>query len=83
MRRVLATLALCLSLLSSVALPVLGKQQTITKQQDRSQTVYITKTGKKYHRDGCSYLRQSKIEVSLKDAKSRGYTPCSRCNPPK
>ena len=45
--------------------------------------VYITKTGKKYHRSSCSYLRRSKIPISLKDACDRGYTPCSRCNPPK
>ncbi len=48
-----------------------------------SVTVYITRTGKKYHRDSCSYLRRSKIRISLKDACARGYTPCSRCNPPK
>lgn len=48
-----------------------------------SVTVYITKTGKKYHRGSCSYLRQSKISISLNDACARGYTPCSRCNPPR
>jgi len=46
-------------------------------------TVYITKTGGKYHRSSCSYLRMSKIPISLKDACARGYTPCSRCNPPR
>lgn len=45
--------------------------------------VYITKTGTKYHRGSCSYLRSSKIPIKLKDAVARGYTPCSRCNPPK
>ena len=45
-------------------------------------TVYITKTGNKYHRGDCSYLRQSKIAISLSEAKAEGYTPCSRCNPP-
>ena len=45
--------------------------------------VYITKTGEKYHTAGCSYLARSKIPISLKDAKAQGYTPCSRCNPPR
>jgi hypothetical protein len=45
-------------------------------------TVYITETGTKYHRDGCRYLSKSKIPISLSDAKARGYTPCSVCNPP-
>jgi endonuclease G len=44
--------------------------------------VYITKTGAKYHRGNCSYLRQSKIETTLGSAASRGYDPCSRCKPP-
>jgi competence protein ComEC len=45
--------------------------------------VYITKSGEKYHSDGCRYLKSSKIETTLSDAKSRGFTPCSVCNPPK
>ena len=47
-----------------------------------SQTVHITKTGKKYHLAGCSYLRSSDIPIELKDAVNKGYSPCSRCNPP-
>ena len=46
---------------------------------ESSQTVYITQTGKKYHRDGCGYLSKSKIPISLSKAKEQGYTPCSRC----
>ncbi len=42
-------------------------------------TVYVTKTGEKYHASGCSYLSQSKIPMSLSEAKADGYTPCSRC----
>ena len=45
-------------------------------------TVYITKTGEKYHRGSCQYLSQSKIAISLANAKARGYTPCSVCKPP-
>jgi endonuclease G len=44
--------------------------------------VYITKTGEKYHRDSCQYLRRSKIETTLGAAVSLGYDPCSRCKPP-
>lgn len=45
-------------------------------------TVYVTKTGKKYHRNGCRYLSKSQIPMSLSDAKAAGYGPCSVCNPP-
>jgi micrococcal nuclease len=44
-------------------------------------TVYVTRTGEKYHRDGCRYLSRSRIPMSLKDAKL-GYTACSVCRPP-
>ncbi len=47
-----------------------------------AQTVYVTKTGSKYHSAGCSYLRRSAIAMDLADAIASGYTPCSRCNPP-
>jgi hypothetical protein len=43
--------------------------------------VYITKTGEKYHRGSCQYLRQSKFEIEINKAKERGYTPCSVCRP--
>lgn len=45
-------------------------------------TVHITETGEKYHSAGCQYLKKSDIEITLSEAKSRGLTPCSRCNPP-
>ncbi len=45
------------------------------------ETVYITKTGDKYHRDGCSYLKKSKIAISKEDAIKRGKEPCSKCKP--
>jgi len=44
--------------------------------------VYVTKAGRKYHREDCSYLSDSKIPIRLKEAKQRGYSPCRRCKPP-
>lgn len=42
---------------------------------DSSITVYITRTGSKYHRGTCRYLSKSKIPISLADAKASGYGP--------
>lgn len=56
-----------------------GSSGGSSSSDTQSQTVYITRTGSKYHRNGCQYLRQSQIAISLSDAKARGYTPCSRC----
>lgn len=52
-----------------------------TQSQNNEYTVYITRTGSKYHRDGCRYLSRSKIAITKSDAISEGYTPCSVCNP--
>src|SRR5687767_8565464 len=50
--------------------------------QNQQTTVYITRTGAKYHRGNCRYLYKSKIPVSLKEAQE-DYLPCSVCRPPR
>ncbi len=45
-------------------------------------TVYITRTGQKYHRDGCRSLSRSRIASTLKEAVERGLGPCGVCKPP-
>lgn len=50
---------------------------------DEEDMVWIPKTGKKYHsKSSCSNMK-SPSHVSLSVAKSKGLTPCSKCNPPK
>jgi Putative peptidoglycan-binding domain-containing protein len=66
------------SLLKSLDITVTKVASSSTNQE---YTVYITRTGSKYHRAGCRYLRQSQIAISLSDAKKEGYEPCSVCNP--
>ena len=41
-------------------------------------TVYVTKSGKKYHRESC---RWGNIPIILSEARER-YSPCARCAPP-
>jgi hypothetical protein len=43
--------------------------------------VYITETGKKYHRDNCRYLKSSKRPVSLAAATECGFGLCLVCRP--
>lgn len=43
--------------------------------------VYITETGEKYHKAGCSSLKNSSEEITLSEAKERGYAPCAKCRP--
>lgn len=53
------------------------------QQESKDVIIYITKTGEKYHVDGCRYLAKSKIQTTLQQAKAGGLGPCSVCNPPR
>lgn len=54
-----------------------------TTQADLAKiTVYITKSGTKYHRADCRHLRKSGQALSLNDALDKGYEPCKSCKPP-
>ncbi len=44
-------------------------------------TVYVTPNGKKYHRAGCRYVRDTATKQSVKDAKAAGLSPCKVCKP--
>ena len=73
--RKLFALILVVLLLAAAILPV------IASSDNGDTLVYVTDTGKKYHREFCGYLR-SKHEITLREAAERGYQPCSRCSPP-
>lgn len=55
--------------------------EAATDGKVRSATVYATRTGSRYHRDGCSALARSRIPMRVKDAEARGLTPCHLCKP--
>ncbi|MGN0078450.1 MAG: hypothetical protein ACI36V_06670 [Coriobacteriales bacterium] len=48
---------------------------------EAAQSVYLTQTGSKYHMRWCRTLYRSKhlTKVSVKKAKSRGYSACKVC----
>lgn len=53
-----------------------------TTEPQKEVTVYVTRTGTKYHREGCRHLRRSKIPRSLSEIAGR-YEPCGVCRPPR
>ena len=57
------------------------EQDSSAHNDEQSVTVYVTKSGTKYHLDGCRYLSSSKIPISLEEARKK-YQPCSVCHPP-
>lgn len=75
-------LAIVILLFSIPIISSINQNKTTPKSETSTVMVYITRTGSKYHRNHCSYLRSSKIEISLENAIEELYSPCSRCNPP-
>lgn len=55
------------------------EQAHAPKRAPQTETVYTTKTGKKYHQTGCRSLAKSKLALSLAEAKKRGLTACAIC----
>ncbi len=47
---------------------------------DSGNTVYITKSGTKNHAQTCRFAKGA-TAVTLDEAKGKGLTPCSQCNP--
>lgn len=52
-----------------------------TERNDEERTVYVTRSGKKYHLEGCDYLSEKRMAVSLKDALSSEFEACAYCQP--
>ena len=42
-------------------------------------TVWITETGRIYHRENCRTLRGGRREIAVSEARRLGYTPCGVC----
>ena len=81
MKRLLLALFVLLLTISGCGSKSDSKSTTSQVVTNKEQTVFVTRTGKKYHRDGCQYLRQSKRKIELSSATKKGYTPCKVCRP--
>ena len=45
----------------------------------KESTVFITRTGSRYHKDGCIHLKRSKIPIKLSQAQKKGMLACKAC----
>lgn len=54
-------------------------KETTKAESSESGYCYVTSSGTKYHKNGCSYLKKSKTKMTVQEAKDCGYSPCSRC----
>ena len=51
------------------------------KKDPAAHMVYVTAKGKKYHVDGCRFLKKGKTAIPLSEA-VKSYKPCKVCKPP-
>jgi competence protein ComEC len=77
-----ALIVLLLFLVPLAADQALVVSPAAAAQDSAKITVFMTKTGEKYHCGGCRHLSRSKIATTLKDAIERDLGPCSVCKPP-
>jgi hypothetical protein len=48
----------------------------------KSEIVYRTPSGERYHRADCRFVKGKAIPLTLAEAKESGLTPCKICRPP-
>jgi hypothetical protein len=71
-----------IAFLCSFASPSISNEHVRSHLMESIQTtVYITKTGTKYHAEDCRSLSKSKISISRKEAITNGYDACKVCKP--
>ncbi len=58
-----------------VNIPALSGSPSIPGEQ----SVWVSTGDKMYHKSGCEFLNKKKHTLGLSQAKSEGYTACSRC----
>ena len=81
MRKRILYLFLLLGFLLPAASSVQGREVVYTAAEQKDATVYVTKTGEKYHRAGCRYLKKSQVKTTKKEAVKNGYGACKVCKP--
>ena len=76
MRARILYLVLVFGLLLPAVSDVQGGVATYTVTEQKDTTVYITKSGDKYHKAGCRYLSKSQIKTTKKEVVKNGYGAC-------
>ena len=95
MKRCVCVIMLCCVLFASACVPeTVGSRGVVLRGQpapspsvdyaalaDKEGLVFVTLTGSKYHKPGCTFVSDPPIAITLAQAEQEGYTPCSRCHP--
>lgn len=59
-----------------------AETQTPVIHENNTELVYVTKSGTRYHKANCQYVRNNNTTTAIKaDEANKRYTPCKVCNP--
>ena len=81
----LLRLLVCLVVMVTSSMIILNPNSAIAKQKEvkiakKESVVYVTRRGKKYHKETCPFIRNREaISIDEKEAIEKGLKPCSRC----
>ena len=79
--RVTALLLLAAFVFSAAPVSLLSASFAAERISGSNKMVYITRTGEKYHVEGCPTIQNSKDmeKMTVSSARDKGYTACARC----
>jgi len=78
-------LLVCLMVIAMSSIIALNPHSVFAKQKEESVTnkesvVYVTKNGKKYHKETCPFIKNREtISMDEKEAIAKGLKPCGKC----
>lgn len=80
-------IALCVALCASICFGIYSVSRNKSQCNDytfvseQTETVYITPTGTKFHRESCRYVQNKNCTSLLRSEAEKNYEPCKACNP--
>ena len=80
-RTILALLITLIILTFANLIPMQSAVETASFMDAQIEYVYITPSGKKYHRDNCMHVRGKDCTVLSEMEAQKNYEPCLVCNP--
>ncbi|MFH1622446.1 MAG: hypothetical protein ABIA97_04920 [Candidatus Omnitrophota bacterium] len=78
-------LFVCLAVIAMSSIVTLNPSSVFAKQKEERVTnkesvVYVTKNGKKYHKETCPFIKNREtVNMDEKEAIAKGLKPCGKC----
>ena len=81
MKKIILLFLIVFSIFGSGIPERLNNYSNAIKINAKTDIVYITDKGKKYHTANCRTIKKSKYQITKSEAVAQGYTACKVCKP--